>query len=77
MAQRLTAIAGHPDEPWQILEAICNGRSRIQVGDDASFVLVPGACFAELLSASAEGRVVVKNGVRLSLRAKATLIDQH
>ena len=71
------AITGHLDEPRKILEAICNGRSRIQVGDDASFVLVPGACFAELLSAPVEGRVVVKNGVMLNPRAKATLIDQH
>ena len=68
---QLGAVAGHLDDPRQIVAAICAGREQVRVGDEASFVLVPGAVFAELLSAPAERRVVVRDGVLLNCHATA------
>ena len=68
---QLGAVAGHLDDPRQIVAAICAGREQVRVGDEASFVLVPGAVFAELLCAPAEGRVIVRDGVLLDCHATA------
>ena len=70
---QIGAITGHLDEPRQILEAICDGRHQVQVGDSASFVLVPGVVFADLLSAPTEGRLIIREGVLLNPRAEVGL----
>ena len=70
---QIGAITGHLDEPRQILEAVCDGRHQVQVGDSASFVLVPGVVFADLLSAPTEGRLIIREGVLLNPRAEVGL----
>ena len=70
---QIGAVTGHLNEPRKILEAICDGRHRIEVGDAASFVLVPGVGFADLLSAPSDGRFVIKDGVLLNPLAQVSL----
>ncbi len=70
---QLGAIATHLDDPRLLLGAICDGVDTIQVGMEASFVLVSGASFTESLASSRCGtRMLMRRGVELNLSLKAT-----
>jgi cytosine deaminase len=58
----LGSIAAHVDDEDALLAGICDGRSRVNVGDPADIVVVPAGSVAEALARRPGGRTVIKGG---------------
>jgi cytosine deaminase len=58
----LGSIAAHVDDEDALLAGVCDGRSRIAVGDPADLVVVPASSVAEALARRPAGRTVIKGG---------------
>jgi cytosine deaminase len=55
-------LAGQMDDTRNLVRAICDGRIRLEVGDNADMVLIPGREFDEVLSTRAHPRRVLRMG---------------
>jgi len=62
---QLIAVAGHIEDPSILVQGICNGCDKIQVGDEANFVLVPGSTLVDTIAERPRERVVVRRGLPL------------
>lgn len=58
----LAAIGAHVDDPDVLLTGICGGRSRIEAGDPADFVLLDAGSLDEAIARRPVGRTVVWQG---------------
>jgi cytosine/creatinine deaminase len=58
----LASIAAHVDDEDALLAGICDGRSRVMVGDPADVVVVPAGSVAEALARRPGRRTVIKGG---------------
>ena len=59
----LASMVAQINDPALLIRGICSGISELPVESEASFVLVPGASFAEALANRAQQRLVVRRGV--------------
>ena len=64
---RLMVMAAHLDDVGLLIRGICDGRDTLGAGDEASFVLVRGSSFSEVLAERPLERIVVRQGAQLSL----------
>lgn len=60
----LIVLAAHIDAPPLLLQGICRGRDGVRVGDDASFVLVRGSSFGQVLAERPSARIVLRRGLQ-------------
>jgi cytosine deaminase len=58
----LAALAAHVDDEEVLLAGICDGRSRIALGDQADLVLLDASSVRDALSRRPGGRTVVRKG---------------
>jgi cytosine deaminase len=58
----LASIAAHVDDEDALLSGICDGRSRVVVGDPADIVVVQAGSVAEALARRPGNRTVIKGG---------------
>ncbi len=58
----LAAISAHVDDEDALLAGVCGGRTRLEVGDPADFVLVDATSFGDALARRPGGRTVVRAG---------------
>ena len=58
----LAAVAAHLDDEGAVLAGICDGRSRLAVGDAADLVVVDATSVADVLARRPGGRTVVRAG---------------
>jgi len=63
---QLIATAGQLEDPCLLVQGICAGCDRVNVGAEASFVLVRGESLAEILAERASERMVIRHGLRQS-----------
>jgi len=71
---QLIAVAGHIEDPRILVKGICNGRETVQVGDEASFVLLPGSTLVDTIAERPRERVVVRRGLRLPASPSARVL---
>jgi cytosine deaminase len=62
---QLIVVAGHIEDPGMLVRGICDGRDTVRVGEQASFVLVPGSTLMDTIAERPRERVVVRRGLRL------------
>jgi cytosine deaminase len=58
----LTALSAHVDESDALLAGVCDGQTRLAVGDPADFVLVDATSLVDALARRPGGRTVVHGG---------------
>jgi cytosine deaminase len=58
----LAGVAAHLDDEAALLAGVCDGRSRLEAGDAADFVLVDATSLVDALARRPAGRVVVRGG---------------
>ena len=63
----LIVLAAHLEDPPVLVRGICGGREGVRVGEEASFVLVPGASFAQVIAERPSGRIVLRHGLQPKL----------
>jgi cytosine/creatinine deaminase len=62
----LAAIGAHLEDEDDLLAAICDGRSRLRVGDPADIVVIPARSLRDALARRPGGRTVIRGGRILS-----------
>lgn len=63
----LGRLAGHIDDPTDLIAAICAGRGPLKRGDASDFILIRGGSFDEILALRPHRRLRVQGGRPLSL----------
>jgi len=66
----LAAVAAHVDDEDALLAGICDGRTRLAVGDPADLVLLEATSVRDALARRPGGRTVVRAGQIVSERAR-------
>jgi cytosine deaminase len=61
---QLIVVAAHIEDPRILVKGMCDGRDTIRVGDEASFVLVPGSRLVDTIAERPRERLVVRRGLR-------------
>jgi cytosine deaminase len=64
---QLIVLAGHVDDVRLLIQGICDGRDGVREGDEASFLLVRGASFEDVIGERPHERSVVRRGRVLRL----------
>jgi cytosine/creatinine deaminase len=62
----LASIGAHLEDEDALLAGICDGRSRLRVGDPADIVVIPASSLRDALARRPGGRTVIRGGRILS-----------